>query len=122
MKSSLLPFYFGTLSEAERLKIEQSVLTDTEVLLDYLDLKRQMEAANPVVQQPSAALWRRLQTKIKTSPKTRFALILGISLAAAASLLLFFTTTQTSDMNTPSVQIHTLIDSGHEQLGVSNVL
>jgi len=123
MNSSLLSFYFGSLSDAERLKVEQTMLTDTEMLLDYLDLKRQMELATPVVQQPSPALWRRLQAKVKTSKKTQFALVLGISLAAAASLFLFLTATEpVSDGNTPSVQIHTLIDSGHEQLGVSNVL
>ena len=36
----LLPFYFGAIKEDERLLVEKELLTDSEILVDYLDLKR----------------------------------------------------------------------------------
>lgn len=81
----LLAFYFGTLGEQELLRLERELLLDSELLVDYLDLKRKLEAAEEIPRQPSAAVWRRLSARL--SPRKRFLLSVSAGVAVAASLV-----------------------------------
>ena len=83
----LRSFYLGKSSEEERLQIEQQLLVDPVVLLDFLDLKRQLEGAETIPQKPSDFLWRKLSPAFST-PK-RKAIAIGFSLLAAASICFF---------------------------------
>ena len=120
---NLLPFYFGSIDDQERLKIEQKMLVDPEVLLDYLDLKRQMESAALVPQQPSRALWNRLQPKL--SRRSRITIALGFAVAVAASIVLAFLILQKPAANETSgatMGEKILFDSDSEHFSHSNVL
>lgn len=118
-KNSLVKFYFGTLEESQRLEIEKELLLDPEMLLDYLDLKRQLEDAAQIPQLPSPFLWRRLQPATKR--KTFYAAaIAGLAVATFACLYVF---------NNPKVENTSLIsdngilfDSGAEHSFTSDVL
>jgi hypothetical protein len=85
----LLAFYFGSLSEEERLKVERDLLTDVEVLTDYLDLKRDLEAAPLPSKQPSSALWERLKPKTVQRRRLYLSLSIGAAVAAGFALILF---------------------------------
>jgi hypothetical protein len=84
----LIPFYFGSLEEENRLAVERDLLEDPEILVEYLDLKRSIEAAQTVPQMPSQKLWGRLEKNLTTKKKWLYSLSLGAAIAAA--LLLFF--------------------------------
>lgn len=86
-KSLLLPFYFGSLKEGERIQIEREMLTDSEILLDYLDLKRTLEQADSFPSAPSVAVWARLRKRFVTRRKLFLSLSFG---AAAAAIVIFF--------------------------------
>jgi hypothetical protein len=85
----LLAFYFGSLSEEERLKVERELLTDVEVLTDYLDLKRDLEAAPLPSKQPAPALWERLKPKTVQRRRLYLSLSIGAAVAAGFALVLF---------------------------------
>jgi hypothetical protein len=82
---ALLPFYFGTVDETERLRVERTLLEDPEALIDYLDLKRKLEAAMEVPVAPSAALWAGLSERLRRTPRSTW-IVWGAGLAAAACL------------------------------------
>ena len=82
-KETLMKFYFGSLEETQRLHIEKEMLKDPEILLDYLDLKRELEAAAIVPQQPSPFLWKRLAPAQKKKVWI-FTVATGLAAAAAA--------------------------------------
>jgi hypothetical protein len=115
-------FYFGSIEENERLKVERELLTDPEALLDYLDLKRKLEAALEVPQFPSQRLWLRLKEKIE--PRKRMIFSLSIGAAIAASLLIFSILTskprKIDQKSSGSTEV--LFDSSRELPVSSNVL
>jgi hypothetical protein len=122
IRDLLLPFYFGSVNEEERLFIEREMLSDTEVLVDYLDLKRQVEAATPLATQPSPHLWERLRPK--TPAQRRAWLSLSIGAALATGLAFFFllhSTTQITEINQPSIN-RAIFDSSSELPASSSVL
>ena len=115
----LLPFYFGSLSEQERLQVEQEMLTDPEALLDYLDLKRHVEGAFEIPPQPSLALWQRLRPQFQ-SPRAKvisFALVFAM-LALVCSVIFL---RHNTDVQTSMPQ-QILFDSSSEHSRASNVL
>lgn len=120
--SQLLSFYFGSLSDDDRLKIERQMLTDPEVLLDYLDLKREAEGAIEVPKFPSPAVWHRLRSKVVVSKRARFSLALGLGFAAALASLLFIFSQPKSESKSTNDGKTILFDSGSEHFGHSNVL
>ncbi len=86
VKALLLPFYFGSIKDDERVLVEREMLVDSEILLDYLDLKRSLESVEAMPSEPSAVVWDRL----KQSVMTRRKLFLSLSFGAAAIFLLVF--------------------------------
>ncbi len=90
MKSEvLLPFYFGTLDESSRLLVERELLTDPEILVEYLDLKRALESAAPVPQL-SSNLWSRLRYHAKRPKPWLITFSVGAALAAGVFLFVLF--------------------------------
>jgi hypothetical protein len=120
----LTPFYFGAISEADRLRIEQELLIDSEVLVDYLDLKRQIEAAPEIPPEPSPALWRRLKAEIKPRRKLIFTLSFAAGLAAASLFIamMFFSKPQSEPKASGGGGQQVLFDSSGEPSSGSNVL
>jgi len=118
----LTPFHFGAVSDAERLLVERELLIDSEVLTNYLDLKRQLELAAEIPPEPSPALYRRLQAQIKPRRKLILALSFAAGLAAAgiAVATVFFAEPETKTRQTNSSPI--LYDSGGELSAGTNVL
>ncbi len=110
-------FYFGALEESDRLKIEQELLTDTETLVEYLDLKRKIEFAKEIPAMPSPSLWRRLQAEIKPRRKLILSLSLAAGLAASVLIAAMFLSNKTETTSTPL-----LFDSTSELSASSNVL
>lgn len=121
LSQNLLSFYFGSVSDEDRLKIEREMLTDPEVLLDYLDLKREVEGAATVPQTPSPLVWQRLQSKTVISKRTKISLMIGLGVAAAIAALVVFLNQNVEPV--PSLNGKAILfDSGSEQFGHSNVL
>ena len=118
---NLVSFYFGSLSDEARLTIEREMLTDPEVLLDYLDLKREIEGAAQVPQAPSPFVWQRLQAKMKVSRRAKISFAVGLGVAAAIAAL-FLLLHRSVDTEPTLGGKAILFDSGSEQLGHSNVL
>ncbi len=89
-ETRLLSFHFGAIEEEERLAIERELLVDSERLLDYFDLKRQLEAAGAVPSGPSSALWGRLVPHAVRHRRVLISFSVGAAIAAgiAAHLLL----------------------------------
>ena len=87
-RKMLLPFYFGSVSDEDRLIVERELLIDSEVLTDYLDLKRELEVASLSSHEPSASLWQRLKPKTQKQKRVLFSFSVGA--AVAAGLLIFF--------------------------------
>jgi len=119
-KNSLVEFYFGSLPEEKRLHIEKEMLTDPEILLDYLDLKREIEGSQLVPQQPSKLLWQRLRHVAKKKQAWYITLAVGALAATIAFIYL---------MNKPNVGEEPfmvngkiLFDSGAEHPLTSDVL
>ncbi len=118
---NLLSFYFGSVSDEQRLTIEREMLTDQEVLLDYLDLKREVEGAAGVPIAPSPLVWQRLQAKMVVSKRAKISLLVGASVAAAITALLILL--QPKVETAPALNGKAILfDSGSEQFGHSNVL
>jgi len=122
VKSLLVPFYFGSIEEAQRLEVERELLIDTEILVDYLDIKRKMEAAQEVPQFPSRKLWQKLSKQI--SERKRVLISFSVGLAVAASLLLctvFIFKSKQVDLP-QSQKREVLFDTSRELPASSNVL
>jgi hypothetical protein len=123
----LLQFHFGSIDDHSRLALERELLSDTETLLDYLDLKRSLEAAVPIPQHPPERLWRRLSARLEGRSKV---LTLSFGLALAASLLLclfLFNRPRSAPPLSTSTQADApahgiLIDAPHEPSADSGVL
>jgi hypothetical protein len=116
----LLPFYFGSLTEDERMHVERALLTDAEALTNYLDLKRDLEAASLGVKTPSRFLWERL----KANSATRKTLYFSVGAAIAACLaiiLLMQTRPKVIEFKQPPVS-NVLFDSSSELPLSSGVL
>jgi hypothetical protein len=112
----------GAIQENERLQVERELLTDTEVLVDFLDLKRKMESALEVPQQPSTKLWMRLNEKIGPRKKMIFSLSIGAAIAASVLIFSFFAFRPKSIEQKMSFSGEVLFDSNHELSANSNVL
>ncbi len=118
--SQLLPFLLGAVEEGERLEIERRLLTDEETLVDYLDLKRKMEAAREFPRTPSKQLWQKLSAPLATPAKRRLTFSIGGALAA--SLLAFWLVSTKPKAQTPALTHSLLFDSSRELPVSSNVL
>ena len=117
----LLPFYFGAVEEAERLEVERLLLTDVELLLNYLDLKRQIESAAEIPKGPSPRLWQRLKRPVLARPRL-LAFTVGLALVASFVLvtMMFFKPALNPRARTMPDKI--LFDSSSELSATSNVL
>ena len=123
--NKLLPFYFGSIDDQDRLELEKQMLLDPEVLLDYLDLKRRIESAAPVPQEPSPAVWQRLRPKARLSRRSRITIALGFAVAVAASIVFAFLILQkpaATGVSAPTIGEKILFDSDSEHFEHSNVL
>ena len=117
-RNSLVEFYFGTMEETRRLQIEKELLLDPEMLLDYLDLKRELESAAPVPHGPSPFLWRRLQPLTK---KRKWQLAGFTALIAASFACLYIFASYKGQSSTPN-NSGLLFDSSPEHSFASDVL
>jgi hypothetical protein len=88
IKSLLLPFHFGSIEDKDRILVERELLTDSEVLVDYLDLKRNLESAELIPQAPSKSVWLKLQERVQA--KKKFIIPISFGAAVAASVLAAF--------------------------------
>jgi hypothetical protein len=122
IKNLLLPFYFGSVDNQERILVERELLTDPEILVDYLDLKRNIESAEAIPQNPSHSLWLKLRSKLEPRKKT----LLSISFAAAIAASLFigwiFISKPKPQLSAPINGNAVLFDSSRELPVSSNVL
>lgn len=114
-----IAFYFGSCEGEDRLAMERELLSDPESLVDFLDLKRRLEAAEALPQGPSLKVWKQLQSRWKAHPQKAVPLAFGILLAACAMVLFMFYIHK--DIQAP-VQPHFLFDSFSELSAASNVL
>lgn len=121
-KDLLLPFYFGSISEEERIHMERELLTDSEVLTDFLDLKRDLEAAGLIVNSPSENLWQNLKPKTIQQKRFYISLSLGAALAAGiAIIVLIQSQPKARELIQPPIS-QTLFDSSSELPASSGVL
>ena len=123
VKSLLLPFYFGSIKDDERTIIERELLTDSEILLDYLDIKRTIEHAELIPNSPSLEVWKNMRLKSASRRK----LFLTLSLGAAAALvmvvtLVLFKKQLPEPVLEAPVRNEILFDSMSEPYSSSNVL
>jgi hypothetical protein len=122
VKKQLLDFHFGSVSETDRLLIEQELLLDSEMLVDYLDLKRQVEAAYVIPPQPSLGLWEKMKPKTQAQRRTWISLSVGAALAAGLALFFaFHPVPQEIDLTQPTAN-NALFDSSSELPVSSGVL
>jgi hypothetical protein len=120
LRNLLLPFHFGAVTEEQRLEVEQELLTDTETLVDYLDLKRQAESARAVPSRPSSGLWEKI--KPTHFPRRRTWVSVTVGAALAAGLFFYFQhPTKPVEFSQPSVN-RALFDSNAELPASSGVL
>jgi hypothetical protein len=118
-KTLLLPFYFGSVNEEQRLAVERELLADPEALLDYLDLKRKIEAAQDI-SGPTPQLWARLNQKIRPYRKTVFSISVGAAIAASLLLVWLFLAKPAELQNETGPEL--LFDSNYEHSLSSGVL
>jgi hypothetical protein len=124
MKNKLLEFYFGGLSESERLQMEQQLLIDSETLVNYLDLKRAIESAEIIPSHPSNQVWQNLRARLTVKKKVFFPFVLG---AAAAIVVLILWTINLRQISGPDKKpgfsgAGLIFDSSRELPAGSNVL
>jgi hypothetical protein len=123
MNHKLLSFYFGALEEEQRLLVERELLTDSEILVDYLDLKRKLESAQEVPQVPSQKLWLQLREKLEPRKKMIFSLSLVAAIAASVLLFsIFVYKSKSADLGPSHRANEILFDSNRELPESSNVL
>jgi ferric-dicitrate binding protein FerR (iron transport regulator) len=119
-KVDLMAFHFGALEDPQRLKVERHLLIDPELLTDYFDLKRILEAVGTVPNGPSLQLRSSLVHRIKAQRKPMIALAVG--LAVAASAIFLFWSAQNSVLPSSIPKTGLLFDSSRELSPSSDVL
>ncbi len=121
-KERLLSFYFGSMSEKERLQIEHDLLVDPETLIEFLDLKRDLEASPLSTTNPSPSLWHRLKPKDKKQKR----LYLSFSIGAAVAMglvAIFINVSQPEPIELVQPEVSkVLFDSSSELPASSGVL
>jgi hypothetical protein len=125
IQSLLLPFYFGSINSEQRTVVERELLVDTEFLIDYLDLKREIEFAEPIPNGPSVALWSSLQRKMQMQTSRKYVWTFGIGIAAVAAALIFvfiFRPTAEIESYPRTTGLKILFDANSELPASSNVL
>lgn len=90
IKSLLLPFHFGSIEDKDRTLVERELLTDSEILVDYLDLKRSLESAELLPQAPSRSVWYKLQERVQAKKKFIIPISFGAVAASVLAALIFF--------------------------------
>lgn len=96
----LLPYYFGSISESDRLEVEQALLVDTEYLLNYLDLKRQLELAPLTHQAPSSRVYLNLRDQVRS--KKKFFIPFALTASVGAALIFGWTFVRHPSSTQPS--------------------
>ena len=109
VKSLLLPFHFGSIEDKDRILVERELLTDSEVLVDYLDLKRNLESAELIPQAPSNSVWLKLQERVRAKKKFIIPISFGAAVAASALAAYIF-------LRQPSQETRPLNQSSEENL------
>jgi hypothetical protein len=121
IRSLLLPFYFGSVSDEDRLIVERELLTDSEALVDFFDLKREMEAVQEVPQHPSNQLWRQLRARLK--PRRQLVRSFGLGFAACLlALAAIFLRPRPETLSPPKTVNEILFDASSELPVNLNVL
>ncbi len=120
-RSLLVPFYFGSIADNQRILVEQQLLLDTEVLLDYLDLKRSLEAAPEIPGVPSPAVWSRLRERVVTRKRLFISLSFG-AVAVIAVFIFLYRSALTDIKSIDQNKSEMLFDSLREHSMNSNVL
>lgn len=124
IKSFLLPFYFGSVNEDERLKVERELLIDTSLLTEFLDLKREIESAEAIPSGPSYSVWYSIKSKLIAKKKVIIPAF-GVAVFASIIAILIFV-----DLNSTVPNKHEpakgrtelIFDSSSELPASSNVL
>lgn len=99
----LLEFYYGVVDEKLRLELEQKMLTDQEWVLDFLDLKRELEAATVFPNDPPTELWQRLFQRLSAPRRHWLGLSIGGAAAASIVVALLIVSKQAPPTNAVSV-------------------
>jgi hypothetical protein len=121
-KNLMLPFYFGSVSESDRLYLERELLTDSEVLVEYLDLKRSIEDASLPETSPSPQVWTRIQSLRGVSKKSWISISVGaVAVAALLLIFVFNGNIPPSEISPPQLE-GVLFDSSSELSVSSSVL
>ncbi len=121
-KTRLLCFHFGAIEDEERLEIERELLVDSERLLDYFDLKRQLETASAVPSGPSSALWGRLIPHARRHRRVLISFSVGAAIAAGIAVHLFLQPSrELNDCQPPKIN-RLLFDAGAELPASTGVL
>ena len=123
IKSLLLPFHFGSIEENDRILVERELLTDSEILVDYLDLKRNLESAELIPSLPSKSVWLKLQERVQA--KRKFIIPISFGAAVAASVLaafIFFHQPSQETKSQPQSNKEILFDTRTELPANSSVL
>jgi hypothetical protein len=122
-KSSLLSFYFGSISESERLDVERELLIDPGLLTEFFDLKRKIESAEQIPSGPSVNVWHALQAKLSVKKKFIFPIAFGAAIAASViAFLIFLDVPKKEQIESRKSQVELIFDSGSELPVSSNVL
>lgn len=122
INSYLLPFYFGSIEDSDRLMIEKELLTNPDILLDFFDLKREIEAAQLIPQKPSYKVWDRLKKNIPPQKSYFLKLSLGMGIALIILCMsLFFIKSKDKNILT-KMPNEIIFDSNNELPASSNVL
>lgn len=113
-------FHFGKINSQQRLNIERELLTDPEFLVDYLDLKRTLEGAEPVPQGPKYDF---LESFRSASPRQK-KLLVSVSMGAlvAACLALLLSSLIYSAKPHPSPQGKTILIDSKSELSASSIV
>lgn len=123
IKPALLSFYFGSLSENERLIVEKELLMDPGLLTEFFDLKRNIEASDVISQGPSLNVWTSVQTQLTAKKKWMIPISFGAALAASVvAFFIFLETPKQEKLETGTNQTELIFDSGSELPVSSNVL
>ncbi len=123
MKSAdkLVEFHFGSLSEEQRLQVEREILTDPEILLEYLDLKRSLEGAELFAEKAPSAVWQRLAPHTSRR-KVWWSIGLSLATAAMATFILVFHSVQGPEISqSPNVDNRALVDSSQTDFNHPNL-
>lgn len=123
IKSLLLPFHFGSIEDKNRTLVERELLIDSEVLVDYLDLKRSLESAELIPHDPSRSVWIKLQDRVRAKKKIFIPISFGAAVASSviAAFIFFHQPSQETNSQTQSDE-EILFDTRTERPANSSVL